>query len=296
MLLFRMFLFCSEFIVPHLHLEYGRLDIHSIEYRTIHLVNSHRIVISSRMVEAPLLVTVGTFFLCGAPSLALILCVLLPNSHLFVVSIIGAFMWCLAMMIAGIIWRAVIPLKDVTIWSMVLAVSAQEGMRLLLHRVFTLLSRHGDGAQVLLRPGAQNEIFSGLAIGTGYAFLSSMVNFFATVIDSFASNSAVYITKCRINFLVASASNALAFNILHICLGILVWPAYSDRTWIMNAVLAYLLHLGVAACTLISQINQGCTIALAVVFVLVFLVFGFTLYNCKRILEKEIDLRGRFSN
>lgn len=198
-------------------------------------------------------------------------------------------MWCLAMMIAGIIWRAVVPLKEVTIWSILLAVTAQEVMRLFLHRVFTLLSRRGDGAEVLLRPGAQNEIFSGLAVGTGYAFLSSLVNFFATVVDSFATNSAVYIQNCRINFLVASASNAFAFNILHICLGILVWPAYSDRTWIMNAVLAYLLHLGVASCTLISQVNRGCSYALAVVFVLVFLLLLFTVYNCRRILKKEVD-------
>lgn len=239
--------------------------------------------------DAPLLVTVGTFFLSSAPSLSVILCILVPNSHLLVVSIIGGFMWCCAMIVAGSIWRAVIPLQEVTIWTIVLIVTTQELMRLLLYRIFTLLKRRGDGAQVLLRAGAQNELLIGLAVGTGYAFLSSMINFFSTVVDSFATNSAVYIERCSMNFLVVSAGLACAFNLLHICLGILIWPAYNDKTGLFYAIFAYFLHLGVAACTLLSNLHNGCSIALSLTFVLVFLVAGFTFYNSKRILRKELD-------
>lgn len=235
--------------------------------------------------EAPSLVSVGTFFISTAPSLALLLLVLIPNSHLLVVSILGAFMWCVSMMLAGCIWLAVVPWRAVSAWSLFLAVTCQELLRLALYRVFLYLSRRGDGVEALLRPSTRNDIYVGLAVGTGYGLLASMVNFFAHVIDRFSVKSAVYVEGCPMNFLVTAASHSLAFNLLHIALGVLVWPTYADRNWLLQALVTYLLHLGVAMTTLLNS----CVSSLAVVFVLVTAVIGYALYSSIDRIRKVVE-------
>lgn len=234
------------------------------------------------------MVTYGVLFISSSPSIAVTLMVLVPNSHLLVVAVLSAFTWCVAMMLAAVVWRAVVPLQAKTEWSIWLAVTAQELLRLGLHRVFLQLSKRGEGVQALLRPGAQNDIFSGLAVGAGYALLASLVNFFTTVSDNFASSSAIYVENCRINFIVASASNALALNILHICLGVLLWPKYSNRDWALQAFITYAFHLAIAeATTSWANPKVQCTGEIGIVFSLVFVVFVYTVIASIRSLKKE---------
>lgn len=237
------------------------------------------------MVEMPTMVTVGSFFISCSPSLALTLLVLYPNSHLLVLSILGAFMWCLAMMLAGTIWLMIPPLRDNNPWSLFVAVTMQELMRLVLFLIFRMMSRRGDGVEAFLRPGAKNQMLSGMSIGVGYALLASLVNYYAVVIDNFASNTAIYTDNCTINFIVAGASNALAFNLLHICLGVFLWPAYSEDPSYVKVLCGYAIHLGVSMATLGGRV--GCHWSLGLVFGLVGIVFAFTLAQCRRRVRKE---------
>ncbi len=235
------------------------------------------------------MVAIGVFFISAAPSLALLFGVLLPNSHLFVLSILGAFMWSLAMMLSGIIWLMIPPLRNVYAWSLFIAVTMQELMRFVLHRIFRIMSRHGDGVEAFLRPGVKNDLLTGMSIGVGFAFLSAMVNFYATVVDEFASNTAIYTERCSINFVVAASGNALAFSLLHISLGILVWPAYSEDPSSLKVLFGYVLHLGISLATLGSSRKFGCTWVLILVFALVFIVMGITAVQSKRRVKKETD-------
>lgn len=233
------------------------------------------------------MVTVGSFFICCSPSLALLLLVMYPNSHLLVLSILGGFMWCLAMMLSGTIWLSIPPLRDVFEWSLFVAVTMQELMRLVLFHIFRILSRRRDGVEAFLRPGAKNQMLSGLSIGTGYAFLSSIVNYYSVVIDNFASNNAIYKKGCGLNLIVAGAANSLAFNLLHICLGVLLWPSYSDDPSYVKILFGYGVHLGISLATSGSRRDERCGWTLGLVFGLVGLVFALTLVQIKRRVHME---------
>ena len=239
--------------------------------------------------SSSLLVTYGVLFISSSPSVALTVVLLVPRSHLLVVSVLSAFAWCVAMMFASIAWLCVPPLRAIPEWSIFLAVTFQELMRFALHRVFLLLGRRGNGIQALLRPGERNDILSGVAVGVGYALLASLVNFFTTVVDNFSNNSAVYVPDCPVNFIVASASNALALNLLHICLGVLVWPKYTNRDWAVQALVAYGLHLGVAQSTQIWKSKAGCVADIAIVLGMVFVVILYTIIAARISLRKPVQ-------
>jgi Aph-1 protein len=90
----------------------------------------------------------------------------------------------------------------------------------------------------------------------------------------------------RLNFFVAASLYAHAFSILHIILGVLVWPAYAKRRWAFIAV-AFVLHLGVSEATLANRRVGGCQWGLGVVYGLVILVSLGTLYVANRRIAKE---------
>lgn len=234
------------------------------------------------------LVMTGTFFIAGAPSLALIFCVLVPQSHLLILSILGAFMWSLAMMLSGIIYLAIPPLRNTPAWSVFVAVTMQEAMRFALHAIFRTMARAGDGIDAFLRPGVHNELKSGMAIGVGFAFLSAMVNFFSPVIDEFRSNTAIYIPNCPVNFVVAAAVYALAFSLMHIALGVLVWPAYSeDPSW-LKMLIGYALHLATAFATLGNE-TIHCRATFGIVYALVAGIVVLTALQSNQRVKKETE-------
>jgi len=84
---------------------------------------------------------------------------------------------------------------------------------------------------------------------------------------------------------VAAESSSLAFNLLHIALGVLVWPTYDDRNWLLQALVTFLLHIGVAMTTLL----YSCVTSLAVVFVLVTAVMGYALYASIDRIRKVVE-------
>lgn len=234
------------------------------------------------------LVMAGTFFIASAPSLALIFLILIPQSHLLVLSILGAFTWSLAMMLSGIIYLAIPPWREIPGWSIFVAVTAQEFSRYLLHIVFRFMSRSGDGVDAFLRPGVRNDLNSGMAIGVGYAFLSAMVNFFSPVIDEFRNNTAIYIPNCPVNFVVAASAYALAFSLMHISLGVLVWPAYSeDPSWLKCGV-GYVLHMAMAVATLGNE-TIHCRATLGIVYALVAGIVAFTALQSSLRVRKETE-------
>jgi hypothetical protein len=214
------------------------------------------------------LVAVGTFLLAAGPVLALLLTVLIPNPHLVVLATIAAFAWSIALSLSGVVYWMIPPLRQTYPWLLFVTVTMQETTRLGLYEVFRYMFKSGDGVQAFLRPGAKNETLTGLSIGTGFALLSVLVNFYAAVIDEFKNDTAIYTDTCSLNFFVAASLCALAFAVLHVTLGVLVWPAYTDRNW-AYIIAGFLLHLGVAEATLANRTVGGCKWGLGLIYGLV---------------------------
>lgn len=232
-------------------------------------------------------VGVGVFFIAAGPSLAIWLIMLQRRAHLLVVAILAAFTWLLAMMVAGTAWLAIPPLKQTFPVVLFVTVTLQEGFRFGLYSIFQLLSQRGDGVEAFIRPGAKNEILTGLSVGVGYALMSVLIQFYSVVADEFANDTAIYTDVCPLNFFVVAGSFSLAYSILHIFIGVFVWPAYSDGAgrWGMVAI-AYVIRLGMSELSLSNRIENGCVWNIGVTWGLITITsFGIVLQARKRIRE-----------
>lgn len=234
-------------------------------------------------------VGVGVFFIAAGPSLALWLVMLQRRAHLLVIAILAAFAWCVAMMIVGTAWLAIPPLKQTFGWVLFLVVSVQELLRFILFSVFRFMSRHGDGVEAFVRPGAKNQVLTGLSVGVGYALMSVLIQFYSLVADEFADDTAIYTEACPLNFFVAAGSLSLAYSILHIFLAILVWPAYSDDNRWRIILLTFVLHLGISELSLSNRVENGCVWNMGVTWALVSLVTVGVILISRRRMRKESE-------
>lgn len=211
----------------------------------------------------------------------------LRRAHLLVISIIAAFGWCLAIMLASVIWLAIPPLKQIFPWVLFISVTSQELLRLLLYHGFRFLASTGDGVEAFLRPGAKNELLTGMSVGVGFGLMSVLVNYYSILVDEFANDTGTYTDTCPMNFFFVGALFALLLSVLHILLGVLVWPAYSDNQGWDKILLSYILHLAVSQVTLGNRRKNGCRWTLGVVVALVALSFALTVAFSRRRVRQE---------
>lgn len=218
------------------------------------------------------MVAVGVLFIASGPSLAIWLVILQRRAHLLVIAILSAFTWCLAMMATGIIWLAIPPLRKVHAWTIFVAITMQEALRLALFGVFRFTSRRGEGADVFLRRGAKNELLTGLSVGIGYALMSVLIQFYSLLADEFLDDTAIYIEECPLNFFVAGAGFSLAFSILQMALAVWLWPVYfEDKRWV-KILTGYIVHLGLSETSLFNLHKNGCRWNLGLIWTLAVLV------------------------
>lgn len=232
------------------------------------------------------LVAIGTFFLATSPSTSIILVILRRNPHLIVISIVAAFAWSIALTLSGTVYWMIPPLRDVYPWLLFVAVFMQELMRLLMYELFRFMFKSGDGVQGFIRPGIKNDALTGLSVGVGFGFMSVLVNFYSAVIDEFKDETAIYTDRCGINFFVAASLYALSFSLLHIFLGIFVWPAYADRNMLYICG-GFLMHLGLSEATLANRRAEGCRWGIGLSYGLLLVVCIFTLYALRNRVNKE---------
>jgi hypothetical protein len=88
------------------------------------------------------------------------------------------------------------------------------------------------------------------------------------------------------NFFVAASLYALAFSVLHIMLGVLVWPAYAKRNMAYLAI-TFALHLAISEASLANRRNGGCQWGIGMVYGMVMLASVGTLYDANRRITKE---------
>lgn len=234
-------------------------------------------------------VGVGVLLIAAGPSLAIWLVMLQRRAHLLVVAILAAFTWCLSMMFAGTVWLAIPPLKQTFGWVLFVAVTMQEGLRFALFSIFQFLSRKGDGVEAFIRPGAKNEILTGLSVGVGYALMSVLIQFYSLVVDEFADDTAIYTSACPLNFFVVAGSLSLAYSFLHIFLGVFVWPSYSDETKWIAILASYILHLGLSELSLANRAGNDCVWNLGVTWGLVIVAGLAIVLRSRRRIRKESE-------
>lgn len=191
------------------------------------------------------------------------------------------------MMLSGTIWIAIPPLKETFPWVIFVAVSMQELMRYTMAVLFRIMARNGRGVHAFLRQGAKNQMLTGMAVGVGYALMSVLIQFFSIIADDFSDDTAIYTETCPINFFVAAGSFTLAYSLLHIFLGILVWPAFSSSTSWQYGLVAYALHLGLAELSLANRKNNGCAWNLGLTWALILFSILAVIFKTRARLKKD---------
>jgi gamma-secretase subunit APH-1 len=232
------------------------------------------------------MVAIGTGLIAIGPSLGTLVLIVLPNPHLVVITIISAFMWSLSMSVSGIVYLAIRPIRTAYPALLVVTVLMEELARFGLFEAFRSMFKSGDGVQAFIRPGAKNELLTGISVGVGYGAMSIFVNFYYAVLDDFWDDTAIYTDKCGINFFVAASAYACVFSVLHIMLGILAWPAYTNRSWAYIAA-AFAIHLGYASATLVNRRAGGCSWGIGMMVGLVLAMSLATLIVAIRRIKKE---------
>lgn len=234
------------------------------------------------------LVAVGTLLIAGGPSLAVWLGILQRRAHLLVIAILSAYTWCLSITLASVIWLAIPPLKETYPWVLFVAVSTQELSRFGLFSLFRYMNNSPNGVEVFIRSGPENKLLTGMSVGVGFGLMSVLIHFYSVLLSSFSDDTAIYLLTCPINFFVAAASFSLAFSILQILLGMITWPAYSDREGWPYVLIAYLMHVGITELTLINRRKDGCVIGLGLTWGLLFFLFLFTVFVARRRIRHDI--------
>lgn len=224
------------------------------------------------------LVTVGTLLISTGPALAFLFFLLLRRAHLFVISIFSAFIWCVSVIIASVIWVAIPPLKQTYGWNIFVVVTSQEAFRYGLFVLVRIVSKTANGVQIFVRPGAVNECLTGVAVGAGFALMSPLIHFFSVLANDYSDDTAIYTDECPFNFFVAASAFALAFSLLHIMLGVIVWPAYSAPDGRFYILICYLVHLTLGEITLGNTNINGCVWSLPVIYILSSILFILTIY------------------
>lgn len=233
------------------------------------------------------MVAVGVLFIASGPSLAIWLVILQRQAQLLVIGILSAFTWCLAMIFTGLIWLAIPPLKDTYPWTIFVAVTLQEALRLFLFGVFRFMERRSEDTEVFLRVGAKNEVLSGLAVGLGYALMSVLIQFYSILIDEFLDDTAIYIEGCPLNFFVAGAAFSLAFSILQMSLAVWLWSIYFEENRWVKILVGFAVHLAISETALLNLIQNGCTWNLGVTWALVILVAVVVMWVSKERIRKD---------
>lgn len=230
------------------------------------------------------MVAIGTLLISTGPAFAIWIIFLMRRAHLMVLSIMSAFMWILSLMLASAVWFMLVPFKEAFAWCLILVVTCQEGFRMLLFLIFRYLNNMSNGVQVFLRPGPKNECLSGMAIGVGYAIMSPLIQFFSILAADYSDDTAIYVAECQHNVFTTAAAYSLAFSVVHILLGILTWPAYSNpnggRAGLV--IFAYCIHVFLSLLTLVNLKKQGCVITLSIIMPAAFILSLFTIVVVRR--------------
>lgn len=213
--------------------------------------------------------------------------ILQRRAHFLFIAIIAAFTWCPSLMLSGAVWFAIQPLKQTFPWVLFVTVTFQELFRFLLYYSFRILARTGDVVEAFLPHGAKNNIMTVLSVGVGFALMSVLVNLYSVLADEFWNDTAIYTDICTINLFVEVSGFALAFSVLHILLGILAWPAYSDEKGWDKILIAYVAHLGVEEAMLFNRRAQGCRWNLGLVWGLVACLTVFVFFLSGRRINME---------
>ncbi|KAJ5073003.1 gamma-secretase subunit aph-1 [Anaeramoeba ignava] len=171
----------------------------------------------------------GCLFVAFSPIIALFIFVIYKEAKLLIIMLAGAFFWLLSIFIASILWKIVKPLQDENAWSIAISIVAQEGVRLLLYKIFIKLEANIYRFATKQTLETEKSYLKGsLACGVGYSFAYVLVMYGSVMTHSTGPGS-LFTSECpKISLFIVNALLAHNFGILNILWTIIIFISFKS--------------------------------------------------------------------
>ncbi|CAG0886443.1 unnamed protein product, partial [Cyprideis torosa] len=191
--------------------------------------------------------TVAEFWGCGllafGPPAALYIVAIAHDPIRVILMMASCFFWLLALLLSGLIWFAVVPLREQLVFGMFVSILIQELFRvllfLLLKKAERGLTQVAEGSAVLASTHRHARSF---VCGFGFGLMSgafALVN----ILRDMSGPGTVGILGDPPSFFLTSSAQTLCMILLHVAWGMIAFDGLEERRW--------MLPLGVLAAHLI---------------------------------------------
>lgn len=173
----------------------------------------------------------GCILIGFGPISALFFLVIAKRAQLVILTLSGAFLWLVAILVTASLWHILPPLTTSLAATIPVAVIIQEIFRVLLFFLYTKTETAVKRVTTSSHQLPLNDMTSALATGLGVASMHAVLMFGSLVASSTGARGAAFSSSCESIPLVFSAAlSTLPLTLMDVALMILAFDGYRKRS------------------------------------------------------------------
>ncbi|TDH65362.1 hypothetical protein CCR75_002997 [Bremia lactucae] len=206
----------------------------------------------------------GCILVGFGPLAAVFFTIIAKRAQLVIISLSGAFVWLIAILVTATLWQIIPALKTSLSATVPVGVVVQEAFRVLFFYLYTRTELAVKRVTTSSHQLPLNDVTSSLAGGVGFSLMHALLMFGSLMGSSTGLRGAAFSNSCPAIPLVFSAAlSTLALTALDVSLMVLAFDGYRKRSaLIVSAVI--IIHMGIALSALANMDTNGCYISIPV--------------------------------
>lgn len=188
----------------------------------------------------------GCILIAFGPLASLFFIVIAKRAQLVIISLSGAFVWLIAILVTATLWRIIPPLKSSIEATIPLSVIIQEAFRYCLYKIYVRTELAVQKVTTGTHQLPLNDITSSLASGVGFALMHSLMMYGSVVASSTGSRGAAFTNSCEhVPLIFSAALSTLALTCMDVALMVIAFNGYRKRSLLLIGLVG-MIHMGVA--------------------------------------------------
>ncbi|XP_031619322.1 gamma-secretase subunit Aph-1 [Contarinia nasturtii] len=192
----------------------------------------------------------GCAFLAFGPPLALFTMTIAQDPIRIIILVAAAFLWLCSLLLSSLVWFIFVPLRDVTIFGMVISIIIQEAFR---YGIYRVLRETENGLQLVSDNSriVENKHILAYVSGLGFGIMSGAFALVNILADS-VGPATVGLLEGHQYFLLTSSAQALCMILLHTFWSVIFFNAVDTQSRLH---IGYVIvsHLIVSCITLLNS-------------------------------------------
>jgi anterior pharynx defective protein 1 len=247
------------------------------------------------------LIFFACLFITFGPSLAIFILIIAKNPRLLILSVGSSFFWLISILLAGIWWYIIPPLREFFFWTILWSVSFQELFRFLFFKIYTKaekgffsqFSNNQLTKQTIHLTTHPDHLLVSLALGLGSGMIYCLVMYVSILWES--TGPGTYLSpgcKSSLSLFTLSALYSLCFSILHIDWSIIAFDSYrKNLKFRMIGVICS--HFIASFLTVLNLPGGSCEAGIVLIFLLTIFLSFITWYFVikSNLMEKKINTK-----